>query len=168
MTQSVRLPLVLTTLGLTVVFLAGCAPIANCASGQTECGSGCMPTGNSCCPDGQHNCDSGYTCNATSTACVASGTSGGGASSTSSGSSGTTGSSSMGACGSCSGNLQCSQWISGTSCNWQSCACYFVLNGSDSMKEFYHSSDGQCFQCPTTGTTCQSAAQALINHCYGL
>jgi len=74
----------------------------------------------------------------------------------------------MGDCGTCSGNLQCSGWISGSSCSWQSCACYFTLNGSDTMKEFYHSSDNQCFQCSTTGTTCQSAAQALVNHCYGL
>ena len=159
-----RRGLLLAAAVATAGMLSGC-DFAKCGSGETECGTGCMPTGNSCCPDGQHNCNQGSTCNASNLCVVGSGTTG-----TTSGTGGTggTASGSMGACGTCSGQLQCSQWISGQACNWQSCACYFTLNGSDTMKEFYHASDGQCFQCSTTNTTCTSAAQALINHCYGL
>jgi hypothetical protein len=117
----------------------------------------------------QQDCGTSYT---SCTGASGSGGTDGGSSSGSSGTGGTGGSSgaggSMGSCGTCSGNLQCSQWIQGTACNWQSCACYFTLNGSDTWKEYYHTSSGQCFQCSTTGTTCQSAAQALVNQCYGL
>jgi len=74
----------------------------------------------------------------------------------------------MGACGTCSGNLQCSGWISGPNCNVQSCACYFTLNGSDTWKEYYRTSDNQCYQCSTTGTTCTAAAQAVVGRCYGM
>jgi len=76
----------------------------------------------------------------------------------------------IGDCGTCSGNLQCSQWISGTSCSWQSCTCYFTYKGSDTSKSYYHSSDGQCFQCgelgPNHEESCRQAAQELVNHCY--
>ena len=147
---------------LAMATLAGCgADSASCPSGQTLCGSGCMPTGNDCCPDGLHNCNAGTTCNSTSTQCIASsGTGGSGSTSTSGG--GTT-NTSGGACG-CGGNLQCSQWISGTSCNVQSCTCYYQLNGSDTMKLYYHSSDGACFEC--SGSNCTAAAQSVASHCY--
>lgn len=69
-------------------------------------------------------------------------------------------------CGACTGQLECSQWISGTICNFQSCWCYYSDEHGDTDYGFYHTSDGQCFVCPQSD--CQAAAQALINHCYGV
>lgn len=112
----------------------------------------CTPAGAVCCASAGHPelyCSAGTTCTAPG-GCFTPGGSPGG----------------MGECGTCSGNLQCSGWMQGLSCSWQSCACYYHLNGSDVWKEYYHSSDGQCFQCANNGTTCTAAAQALINHCY--
>ncbi len=124
-----------------------------CPAGTTPCGAGyCAPTGAVCCASAGHPelyCSAGTTCTPPG-ACFAPGGSTGG----------------MGECGTCSGNLQCSGWMQGTSCNWQSCTCYYILNNSDVWKSFYHSDDGQCFQCATNGTICTAAAQSLINHCY--
>jgi hypothetical protein len=138
-----------------------------------------MKAGNTCCPDGNNSCLPGFVCD-TANQCVEGGTETGGGPGVGTGGNGGgpgvgTGGGvnvptddGMGPCGTCTGNLQCSGWMSGELCNWQSCACYYnTPTGGDHMKEFYHSSDGRCFQCETEGFACNEAAQSLVNHCYG-
>jgi hypothetical protein len=128
---------------------------SGCPGGTAPCGEGyCMTSGNVCCASvglPQLSCAAGLACTAAATCVAPSGGGGGGGA----------------ACGTCTGNLQCSGWMSGTTCDWQSCACYFIDDhGSDELDGFYHSSDGQCFHCPEPGESCTQAAQGLINHCY--
>lgn len=92
--------------------------------------------------------------------------SGGSTSGGSSGSSGgTTGS--VTTCGNCPGQLECST-IVGT-CAVQSCACYYVINGSDGDSSWYLA-NGQCFMCQQNGlntgdctAAANNAAQAIVN-----
>jgi len=54
---------------------------------------------------------------------------------------------------------QCSQWLSCSSCSWQSCSCFDGSNTSTG----YHTSDGADFPCDANG--CTAAAQATLAHC---
>ena len=89
--------------------------------------------------------------------------SGGGSGSTSGG--GTSGG--VTTCGNCPGQLECST-ITGT-CVVQSCACYYVINGSDGDSSWYLA-NGQCFMCQQNGlntgdcsAAATNAAQAIVN-----
>jgi len=70
---------------------------------------------------------------------------------------------SQGDCVSCAGTLECSPWTVGNTCDWQSCYCFATDTTGPSY--YYFSSDGQCMKCTEGGAACESASQALVNHC---
>lgn len=70
---------------------------------------------------------------------------------------------SQGNCVTCAGQLQCSSWTVGDSCDWQSCYCFGTETTAPAY--FYFSSDGQCTKCTEGGAACEKSSQALVNHC---
>jgi hypothetical protein len=98
----------------------------------------------------------------------AGGTSGsGGSTSTSSGGTGQSTSGGVTTCGNCPGQLECST-ITGK-CAVQSCACYYVVNGSDADSSWYLA-NGSCFMCQQNGlvtgdctAAANAAAQVIVN-----
>ncbi len=64
-------------------------------------------------------------------------------------------------------DLQCSGWISGTSCQIQSCTCYWSAINGDTTAAYYHTSDNAYFPCTGAGQTinCMAAAEAAAQHC---
>ena len=95
------------------------------------------------------------------------GNGGGGTTSTTTGGTGSAPSGSVATCGNCPGQLECST-ITGK-CAVQSCACSYVIDGSDADSSWYLANDG-CFMCRQNGlvtgdcsAAADAAAQAIIN-----
>jgi hypothetical protein len=70
-------------------------------------------------------------------------------------------------CGNCPGQLECSTIVG--NCVVQSCACDYVIDGSDGDSSWYLA-NGQCFMCAQNGLTtgdcsaaATAAAQAIVN-----
>lgn len=121
------------------------------------------------CPAGKCASDPcGATCDGSGGFGPVGGSSGGSSSgSTASSSSGGSTSGGVTTCGNCPGQLECSTIVG--NCVVQSCACSYVIDGSDGDSTWYLA-NGQCFMCQQSGLTtgdctpaATAAAQAIVN-----
>lgn len=95
------------------------------------------------------------------------GPAGGSGSGSSSGGGGSSSGGGVTTCGQCPGQLECSTIVG--NCIVQSCACDYVIDGSDGDSTWYLA-NGQCYMCQQNGLTtgdctaaANAAAQAILN-----
>jgi hypothetical protein len=70
-------------------------------------------------------------------------------------------------CGNCPGQLECSTIVG--NCIVQSCACFYVIDGSDGDSTWYLANGG-CYMCQQNGLTtgdCTAAANAAAQAIVG-
>ncbi|VVB66889.1 Uncharacterised protein [Candidatus Norongarragalina meridionalis] len=66
-------------------------------------------------------------------------------------------------------SLECSQWVTAGTCSIQSCSCYYSDHTGDTVRAYYHTSNGAYYPCSGSSSTlsCTASVQALAADCGG-